>query len=108
MKVPAYVELYKAHPRTPIDRIGRVRAKLKNSDEGSPTNSAIPTKKELLRQVGRQIPQLKSYEARKKLRERKEAELFKNLVGKAPITNSQKNEGGRGGNNKKKNKKKRR
>lgn len=80
LKVKAFIELRKAHPKTPIDRIGRVRAKMDNS-------CIYSTKKELLNAVGKKIPSLPNFEKRKQMKEKKTAELFKSIAGNTPTIN---------------------
>jgi len=63
--LPCVYERLKAHPRSPIDRMGRIRVKLRSSKDGPPTNPEIPTKKELLRKIGAKIPSLASRKERK-------------------------------------------
>jgi len=58
-KLPFVVERYKAYSRDSINRIGRVRVKIKD-DEGNFINEKICSRRALFRELGRLVPQLKS------------------------------------------------
>mmetsp|Transcript_14105 Transcript_14105/g.18469 ORF Transcript_14105/g.18469 Transcript_14105/m.18469 type:complete len:166 (+) Transcript_14105:156-653(+) len=64
-KLPWAYEKLKAHPRNPILRLGRIRVRIKESRDGAPINPEVPTKKELLRKMGKIIPTLPSRKSRK-------------------------------------------
>eukprot|EP00924_Labyrinthula_sp_SR-Ha-C_P005298 snap_masked-scaffold_1-processed-gene-27.26-mRNA-1 protein AED:0.26 eAED:0.26 QI:0/-1/0/1/-1/1/1/0/163 len=76
LKIKVYHEPFKAHPRNPIERIGRVRIKIKGEDIKD-----LCSKKEVLRKIGATIPSLKNFLVRRKAREKRKDDLMKGVSG---------------------------